>query len=416
MSNSGLSKKGIEVLQVSMQKEISEELSSILDFWSTACLDDVNGGFIGSMDHFGVVDQSANKGCILNARILWTFAAAYRLMADSVYKKTADRAFTYLTEFFLDPIHGGLFWEVDVKGQPVNTKKQAYVQGFGIYAFSEYFRATGNKRSLDLAKELFYLLEDKFWEPKYGGYLEALTENWKGLEDMRLSEKDLNSPKSMNTHLHILEPYTNLYRVWPDPQLKSAIESLLHIFTNRIFNPDTKHLNLFFGLDWKPQFEEISFGHDIEGAWLMNEASMVISGGKLEEQVHEVTKDLVETTVREGLDTDGSLFYELNGKEMDTDKHWWPQAEAMVGFMDAYELEKDEVYLERVHALWSFILKQIKDSEHGEWHWRVDQNNKPYENEVKAGFWKCPYHNSRALMELIVRIDKLKEGWQNKLS
>ena len=142
----------------------------------------------------------------------------------------------------------------------------------------------------------------------------------------------------------------------------------------------------------------------------MNEASMVISGGKLEEQVHEVTKDLVEATVREGLDTDGSLFYELNGKEMDTDKHWWPQAEAMVGFMDAYELEKDEVYLERVHSLWSFILKQIKDSEHGEWHWRVDENNKPYKNEVKAGFWKCPYHNSRALMELIVRIDKLKEG------
>lgn len=410
MSDSEMRQEGLKILEARIQKELSEELSNILDFWSTACVDQINGGFIGSMNHFGEVDESANKGCILNARILWTFAAAYRLNGESAYKRTADKAFDYLTEYFLDPVQGGLIWEVDINGQPVNTKKQAYVQGFGIYAFSEYFRATGDQRSLDLAKDLFHLLEDKFWEPKFGGYLEALTKDWKGLDDMRLSAKDLNSPKSMNTHLHILEPYTNLYRVWPDPQLKSAIESLLHIFTDKIFNPGTKHLNLFFDLDWTTQFEEISFGHDIEGAWLMNEASMVITDGKLDQRVHQVSRALVESTMHEGLDKDGSLFYELNGLDMDKDKHWWPQAEAMVGFMDAYELEKNEVYLQKVKDLWSFILLNIKDSKNGEWHWRVDQNNKPYDNEVKAGFWKCPYHNGRALMELITRIDKLKEG------
>lgn len=410
MSDSEMRQEGLKILEARMQKQLSEELSNILDFWSTTCVDQINGGFIGSMNHFGEVDESANKGCILNTRILWTFAAAYRLNGESAYKKTADKAFDYLTEYFLDPVQGGLIWEVDINGQPVNTKKQAYVQGFGIYAFSEYFRATGDQRSLDLAKDLFHLLEDKFWEPKFGGYLEALTKDWKGLDDMRLSAKDLNSPKSMNTHLHILEPYTNLYRVWPDPQLKSAIESLLHIFTDKIFNPGTKHLNLFFDLDWTTQFEEISFGHDIEGAWLMNEASMVISDGKLDKRVHQVSRALVESTMHEGLDKDGSLFYELNGLDMDKDKHWWPQAEAMVGFMDAYELEKNEVYLQKVVDLWSFILLNIKDSKNGEWHWRVDQNNKPYDNEVKAGFWKCPYHNGRALMELITRIDKLKKG------
>lgn len=410
MSDSGIDREESVALLVRLQKELSEELSSILEFWSTSCIDQVNGGFIGSMDHFGQVDNEANKGCILNTRILWTFSAAYRIEADPEYKRIADRAFSYVTTYFLDPVRGGLFWEVDVNGKPINTKKQAYVQGFGIYAFSEYYRATGDQASLDLAKQLFYILEDNFWEPKFGGYLEALTKDWQELKDMRLSAKDLNSPKSMNTHLHLLEPYTNLYRVWPEPQLKAAIESLLHIFTEKIFNPGTKHLKLFFDLDWNSQFEEISFGHDIEGAWLMNEASMIIGDGEPEESVHQVTKVLVEATLHEGLDSDGSLFYELKGREMDTDKHWWPQAEAMVGFMDAYELEGNDLYLDKVVDLWQFIRQHLIDNKNGEWYWRVDNHNKPNEHEVKAGFWKGPYHSGRALMELIERIDKIKEG------
>ena len=390
-----------------LKSEFSEELTSILGFWSTKCLDETNGGFIGSMDHFGNVDPEASKGCILNARILWTFSAAYRTTHVDVYRSMAKRAYDYLIKYFWDHENGGLYWELDNKGNPLDRKKQAYVQGFGVYAFTEYFKAFGQEESLDYAKALYQILEEKFWDFKNTGYVEALTKDWNKIEDMRLSLKDLNTPKSMNTHLHILEPYTNLYRVWPNEKLKTALSSLLQIFCRKIYNPNTKHLKLFFSLGWKSQFEEISFGHDIEGAWLMNEASMVINNGALDKEVHLITKELVLSTLNEGLDKDGSLFYEIKGAQLDTDKHWWPQAEAMVGFLDAYELDGQKTHLQQVENLWIFIKNFLKDRENGEWYWRVDANNIPIVSEDKAGFWKCPYHNGRAMMELIERIDKL---------
>jgi len=392
-----------------LKSEFSVELVRILDFWSTKCLDETHGGFIGRMDHFGKIDDEASKGCILNTRILWTFSAAYRTTKIDSYKIMAKRAYDYLTRYFWDHKNGGLYWELDYRGQPLDRKKQAYVQGFGVYAFSEYYRAFGHEESLDYAKELFHILEDKFWDLKYSGYLEALTEDWQEIDDMRLSLKDLNTPKSMNTHLHILEPYTNLYRVWPNEKLKTSLASLLHIFCNKIYNPNTKHLKLFFNLDWRSQFEEISFGHDIEGAWLINEANMIINKGSLDKEVHRISKELVLSTLHEGLDKDGSLFNEIKGAVLDTDKHWWPQAEAMVGFMDAFENEQDLNFLSHVEMLWEFIKTHMIDNENGEWYWRVDAANIPIITEEKAGFWKCPYHNGRALMELIERIDKLTE-------
>lgn len=392
-----------------LKVEFSDELTSILEFWSTKCLDDTYEGFIGSMDHYGNVDPESSKGCILNTRILWTFSAAYRTTNLEVYKTMAKRAYDYLTKYFWDHQYGGLYWELDHKGAPLDRKKQAYVQGFGIYAFSEYYRAVGVEESLAYARELFQILEEKYYDFKNTGYLEALTEDWKEIDDMRLSLKDLNTPKSMNTHLHILEPYTNLYRVWPNEKLKTAISSLLQIFCKKIYNPYTKHLKLFFSRNWKSQFEEISFGHDIEGAWLMNEASILINNGTLDKEVHLITKQLVLSTLNEGLDKDGSLFNEIKGSQLDTDKHWWPQAEAMVGFLDAYELEGKKTYLEQVEKLWVFINNFLKDRENGEWFWRVNADNIPITSEDKAGFWKCPYHNGRALMELIERIAKLTD-------
>lgn len=394
---------------LSLKSEFSDELSRILDFWSTKCLDETQEGFIGGMDHFGNIQAEASKGCILNTRILWTFSAAYRNTNEEAYRDIAKRAYNYLVKYFWDHKNGGLFWELDYKGNPVDRKKQAYVQGFGIYAFSEYYRATSHEESLSYAKELFHILEEKFWDLKHSGYLEALTEDWQEIDDMRLSLKDLNTPKSMNTHLHILEPYTNLYRVWPNEKLKTALSSLLQIFCNKIYNPKTKHLKLFFNLDWKSQFEEISFGHDIEGAWLMNEASMVINNESLDKEVYMITKELVLSTLDEGMDKDGSLFNEIKGAELDTDKHWWPQAEAMVGFMDAFENEQDLTYLRHVDMLWEFIKTYMIDKENGEWFWRVNAANIPITTEDKVGFWKCPYHNGRALMELIERIDKMTD-------
>lgn len=386
--------------------EMQDELSRILDFWSTRAVDDTFGGFAGRIDGTGALVAHARKGAVLNARILWTFSAAFRQTGNPQYRLMADRAYRFLNTFFRDPINGGLYWETDYTGQPVNTRKQAYAQGFGLYAYSEYYRATGNPESLAEAQKLFGLIEEKFWETRYGGYLEALSADWQPLDDMRLSTKDANSPKSMNTHLHILEPYTNLYRVWPDERLKNRILDLIAIFQNRIIDAETGHFNLFFDLDWTVQSTMISYGHDIEGAWLLHEAALETGNRAVIDSVRQSALRLVGITLREGLAPDGTLCYEREASHLDANRHWWPQAEAMVGLMDAWEITPDDHYLRALQTIWSFIKTKLVDRENGEWFWSVDPNGIPNRTDDKAGFWKCPYHNSRALIEIINRTAK----------
>ena len=392
---------------LSLKEEFSEELYNILNFWESKTIDKEYGGFIGEMNHFGKIEEKASKGGILNARILWTFSAAYRVTKKDSYLKMAERAYRYLIEHFWDTENGGLFWEVDYKGNPINTRKQAYAQGFGIYAFSEYYSASKTKESLEFAKELYQIIESKFLDTEHGGYIEALACDWSAIKDMRLSEKDMNAPKSMNTHLHILEPYTNLYRVWPSEILKNSIEWLITLFSEKIYNKQTKHLNIFFTTNWGSLSDEVSFGHDIEAAWLINEAFLETNKGVLDVKIYNITASLVQSTLNEGLDKDGSLLNNFNNNKYDTDRHWWPQAEALVGLMDAYQLNNNPIYLEHLIKVWKFIKYNIIDAENGEWHWRVNENCIANESEVKVGFWKCPYHNSRALMELIERIENI---------
>ena len=381
------------------------ELERILDFWSIRTIDHKSGGFVGQIDHFGKIHDAASKGAVLNTRILWTFAAAYRFSGSENMKKMADRSYGYLIDKFWDKANGGIFWELDAEGTPVNTRKQAYAQGFGIYAFSEYFLATGNEDNLEYAKKLYHILENKFLDNNQGGYIEALDKNH--LADMRLSEKDANLPKSMNTHLHILEPYTNLYRAWPDEELKQSIRHLLDVFQYKIIDADTGHFNLFFEMDWTCRSNITSFGHDIEGAWLIHEAAQEIGDQQLIKEIQRSAIRLVDITLQEGTDRDGSIFYEKEGDHLDTDKHWWPQAEAMVGLLDAWEIEPKDNYLEQVSRIWEFIKENVIDQENGEWNGRLDDKGVAYTSEDKAGFWKCPYHNTRALIEIINRVEKL---------
>lgn len=390
-----------------LKAEVQEELQRLLKFWSSEVLDKEHGGFIGQVNHSGEKLPQANKGSVLNTRILWTFSAAYRSTQKEAYKKIADTSYHYVSDYFLDTKHGGVFWELNYLGNPVNMRKQAYAQSFAIYGFSEYYRATKNPESLNKAKKLYHLIEANFWDDSHSGYIEALAEDWAPIDDMRLSDKDLNAPKSMNTHLHILEAYSNLYRIWPDEGLKKNIIGLLSIFQNHIIDKENGHFNLFFGMDWTIKSTAISFGHDIEGAWLLHEAAEVIDDKNHIENIRKIAINLVDITLNEGLDSDGSIFNEYEHNTLDKDKHWWPQAEAMVGLMDAYQIDPKPDYLNHIYNLWSFIKNHLMDTENGEWFWRVDSNGKTNPTDDKVGFWKCPYHNSRALMELTERIENL---------
>ncbi len=378
--------------------------NNILNFW-LKMEDNENGGFYGQMTGDGTLVPKANKGGILNARILWSFSAAYRVLKKPEYLEAASRAKDYIVEHFVDNVYGGTYWELDYKGNPVDTKKQFYAIGFMIYGLSEYARATGDKQSLDLAIELYKVIEEHSLDEVYNGYIEACTREWGEIADMRLSELDANYPKSQNTHLHIIEPYANLYRVWKDERLEKSLRNLINIFTDKILNPDTHHLDLFFDKDWTRGAGALeSYGHDIECSWLMHEAALVLGDKQLLAKVEDVVK-MVAKASEKGLNADGSMVHEANLDTgyIDVDRHWWVQAETVVGFANLYQHFGDREALEKADRCWTYIKDNLIDNDGGEWFWSRDPEGNINRKDDKAGFWKCPYHNSRMCLEIIER-------------
>ncbi|KGA97798.1 N-acyl-D-glucosamine 2-epimerase [Alkalihalobacillus alcalophilus ATCC 27647 = CGMCC 1.3604] len=390
-----------------LKKEIEDELvNNILPFWMEHTVDKNFGGFYGYMTNDQEVNKEADKGCILNSRILWSYSKAFNQLKDPKYLEIADHAFDYLKNHFLDQEHGGIYWMLDYKGQPSEDRKHIYNQSFGIYGLTEYYMATKNKESLKLAIDLYQLIEKYAYDQENKGYLEAFTRDWKADEDLRLSGKDLNTAKSMNTHLHILEAYTNLYRVWKDEAFKEKLIELIDVTLEHIVS-DQYQFKLFFDEEWNSKSDVISYGHDIEGSWLLHEAAEVVGDEQLIHKVEEVAIKMAKKVLEDGIDQDGSVMNELDGDHLDKDKVWWVQAEAVVGFFNAYQLTADQAYLDAVDQLWTFTKTYIIDQKSGEWFWKRDANLEIDSNMPKVDPWKCPYHNSRFCYEMIERINKV---------
>jgi len=387
-----------------LKSELTAELNSILDYWSKNTIDNENDGFVGQIDFNDQIIINSEKGSVLNARILWTFSASYQTTKNENHKKLAERAFEFLTSNFYDTQFGGLFWSINEDKTPKDTKNQIYALAFAIYGLSEYYVISKNEKALEIAKNLYYKIQEYSYDPVNKGYLEAFTREWKPIEDLRLSEKDANEKKTMNTHLHIIEGYVNLYKVWKDEKLQKVIVELLETIEKYFINTEIGHLRLFFDENWKEKPDVISYGHDIEAAWLLQQCAEISGNETLINNYKKYAVQIAEVT-KEGLDTDGGLWYEFDPekKELIAEKHWWPQAEALIGFYNAYQLTGREEYLDIVYKNWSFIKKYILDHKNGEWFWGVYHDYSLIKKD-KAGFWKCPYHNSRACLELIARI------------
>lgn len=385
--------------------EVEHELTTgILPFWMEKMADNVQGGFYGRIDGDDKLHADAPKGAILNARILWTFSAAYRLLRKPEYLETATLAKRYIIDRFYDKDFGGVYWSLTANGEPLDTKKQVYAQGFAIYGLSEYARATGDREALDYAVKLFETVEKYSFDRDRNGYIEAFTREWKPIEDMRLSDKDENTSKTMNTHLHILEPYANLYRVWKDERLERQLRNMLDLFIGKILNKKTYHLDLFFDNCWHTDGNIISYGHDIEASWLIHEAALVLGDEALLKRIEPVITNIARAA-DEGLNPDGSMIYERFTAEDRTDRelHWWVQAENVVGHVNLYQHFGDEKALDTAVKCWQFIKDKIIDHANGEWHWSLMPDGSVNRRDDKAGFWKCPYHNGRMCMEIIER-------------
>ena len=379
---------------------------NILSFWLDRMQDREHGGFYGRIDGNGTLHPEAYKGCVLNARILWSFAAAYRVLGKQEYLDAALRAKDYFIEHFIDRENGGVFWSVDYMGRPLDTKKQSYAIGFAIYGLSELVCATGDEEALNYAIALFNSLEQHAFDAKNVGYIEAMTCDWQPIGDMRLSDKDENGSRTMNTHLHILEPYTNLYRVWKDERLKNQLHTLIDIFTHKLLNPATRHLDLFFDDEWHGKRNIESYGHDIEAAWLLTEALEVLADRELTTRTMPLVNQIALAS-EEGLQPDGSMIHERTASSPlseDNDRHWWVQCENVIGQLNQYQhFGHDEAALQKAVRCYDYILNNLVDHEHGEWYWSRRPDGTINCTDDKAGPWKCPYHNSRMCLEIIER-------------
>ena len=422
--------KKVETMKQEMRDVVE---NNILHFWIDKMVDRENGGFYGRIDAQEVLHPDAEKGAILNARILWSFSAAYRILNKKEYLDMATRAKEYIIQYFIDPEYGGVYWSVDSKGQPLDTKKQFYAIGFAIYGLSEFARATSDREALDYALQLYECIEEHSFDPEHNGYIEACTREWGQIDDMRLSELDANYPKSQNTHLHIIEPYTNLYRCLKEfhaaescnyvPVLGSvlpfgisvpsetlcrvegSLRNLISIFTDNILNPETHHLDLFFDMDWTREAGALeSYGHDIECSWLMHETALVLGDPYVIDKVDPIVR-MVAKASEKGLRPDGSMIHEANldTGHVDDDLHWWVQAENVVGWFNLYQHFHDEDALDKTLRCWEYIKSQLIDWKNGEWYWSRHSDGTLNTVDDKAGFWKCPYHNSRMCLEIIER-------------
>lgn len=387
-----------------LKSELKTELDSILNYWSKNTIDNQNGGFFGQIDDKENVIEEAEKGSVLNARILWSFSSSYQITKNEEHKKMAKRAFEFLSNYFYDAEFGGLFWSINIDKTPKDTKNQIYALAFAIYGLSEYYAISKDEKALTIAINLYLKIQKYSYDPINKGYLEAFTRDWQPIDDLRLSEKDANEKKTMNTHLHIVEAYANLYKVWKDKGLQNDIIELLQTIEKHFINTETGHLRLFFDENWIEKPDVISYGHDIEAAWLLLQCAEIAEDEKLISNYKKYAIQMAEVT-QEGLDTDGGLWYEFDPEkeELIAEKHWWVQAEALIGFYNAYQLTGNENYLDIVLKNWNFIKNHILDTNNGEWFWGVYRDYAVIEKD-KAGFWKCPYHNSRACMELMNRI------------
>jgi cellobiose epimerase len=394
-------------------QRVSDQLfGHLMPFWCGPAVDHEQGGWMAWLSNDLKPDRTQPKGLIVNSRILWAFSAVHRAKTDPLYKQMADRAFDFVMNKFWDAESGGAFWRLNDAGQVIDDSKKIYGQAFYIYALSEYHHAFGAPAALARAKETFELIERHAHDAKHGGYIEVCRRDWSEAgSEARLSDKDMNEKKSMNNHLHVLEAYTNLYRVWKNSRVEERLRELIQLFQDRILDRQTQHLHHFFDEQWRVRSDTYTFGHDIEGTWLLCEAAGELGDAPLLQRVQGTALRMAEVALNEGIENDGGLCYEgKGGKTIDHGKECWPQAEAVIGFLNAFQISGDPKYFLAARRTWDFIEQHLVDRVHGEWFWRITPEGQVDATLPKVSEWKGPYHGSRACLETLHRLRAISAG------
>ena len=379
----------------------------VIPFWE-GLKDRENDGYYGWVGYDLKVDKKAVKGCILNSRIVWFFSNAYMLLKDEKLLEDARHGFEFMKKYCMDKKYGGIFWSIRYDGEPEETIKHTYNQAFAIYALSSYYDASGDKEALDMAFELFRIIEEKCTDEV--GYLECFSRAFEEIENDKLSENGVIADKTMNTLLHVLEAYTELYRVSGDAAVKDKLGWILDTFADKVYNPPLHRQEVFFDAQMNTILDLHSYGHDIETAWLIDRALAVLGDENYTQKLRPITKDLTAQIYKTAFDGQ-SLANECEKGVVDETRIWWVQAETVVGFLNGYEQDSSKTeYLDAAKSVWKFIKEYLVDKRNGsEWYWKVDKEGKPVGEEPIVEPWKCPYHNGRMCFEVIRRSENVRE-------
>ena len=382
--------------------EIREHLvRDIIPFWKSL-RDDEYGGYYGEMDYDLNLYRRADKGCILNSRILWFFSNAYLTLGDKECLACAGHAWEFLKEYFYDQESGGVFWSVTYDGKPSDDTKHTYNQAFAVYGLASYYGASGEKEALSLAYSLVDKMEGRCRDED--GYLEAFDRYFKPASNEKLSENGVMAGRTMNTLLHVLEAYTELYRVDKKEFIADMIKRMLELFAEKVYNPEKRRLEVFFDLDMNSLIDLNSYGHDIEASWLLDRSVEILGDTAYASIITPITAQLADHIHSVAMD-EASLYNECEEGRVDTRKVWWVQAEAVVGFLNGYEKRPDRTdYLVSAGQVWDFIRRKIIDSRQGsEWFNELYRDGEPIQTKEMVGPWKCPYHNGRMCFEVMNR-------------
>jgi mannobiose 2-epimerase len=381
-------------------------VEDIIPFWKNL-RDDKYGGYYGYLSFDHELDKKAVKGCILNSRILWFFSSAYTLLREESILDEARHAYDFLREKCIDKINGGIYWSMTYDAKVADGTKHTYNQAFAIYALSAYYEASGNEEALELARELFNIIENKCKDAI--GYKEASNEKFKPVNNDKLSENGVMADRTMNTLLHVLEAYTQLYKASKDAEVKKVLEQILTLFANKIYNRHLHRQEVFFDNNYSSLIDLHSYGHDIEASWLIDRAVEVIDEDhRWSDRITPITRDLASAIYEVAFDGH-SLAYENDRGAVNAKRVWWVQAETVVGFLNAYEQsgKKDIKYLEAAESCLDFIMKYVVDKRYDnstEWYSEVTADGKPVTGLPIVDPWKCPYHNGRMCLEVIHRL------------
>ena len=376
-------------------------MERVIPFWQNL-IDKEYGGYYGWLGYDLVLDKKAEKGCILNSRILWFFANAYLTLGDELYLDYAKHAFEFLKSACVDKERGGVYWSLNYDGSVFDSTKQTYNQAFSIYALYSYYDAVKDEEAKAIALELYDIIETKCKDEK--GYLEAFTKDFLPESNEKLSENGVEATRTMNTLLHVFEAYTELYRVTKDERVGNSLRYILDIFADKMFNPELGRQEVFFDDEYNSLIDLYSYGHDIETAWLIDRGLEVLGDQAYTDKLSPMTATLESQVYKIAFDG-CSMPAECCKGVVEESRIWWVQAEAMVGFYNGYQKNPEKVeYKKAVKALWEYIKNHIIDKREGsEWFWEVDIDGNPTSQKPIVEPWKCPYHTGRMCFELIRR-------------